>query len=305
METKVFKCGGKFFVSNIVKLFFKREEDTLKNSKVLFVISAMNGITRLLRLIFIIKTEIKIDEELKKLMTSLCLNEFKRSHTEFIFELFPGEEKEAVVDEFMKLYGELEEVIANYKTDSNKDEFYATILQFGELASSRILSSYVNYIGLNNKWFDARDYVVTDENNREAEIVKIKEGFHSLFASNNIIISQGFIGRDINGINTVVGFDGSDYSAAQFANSIASLGGGVSLTYWKDVDGVYEENPVNNPDAKLINEMTRKEYIANTEKNHSFVVRPDSISSLNKNVEVVIRSFINFENQGTKISSWQ
>jgi aspartokinase len=77
--------------------------------------------------------------------------------------------------------------------------------------------------------------------------------------------------------------------------------GGMSLTFWKDVDGVYEENPVKNPEAKLIEKMSRKEYIENTSRNNSFVVRPDSISSLSENIEVSIRSFMNFENPGTKI----
>jgi aspartate kinase len=301
MDAQVFKCGGKFFVSNIVKSFFEKEGDVIKDNKTLFVISAMNGITRLLRLIFIIKTEIKIDEELKKLMTSLCMNEFKRHHTEFIFELFPGEEKGSVVDGFNNLLNDLEKALNVYKTDDNKDEFYATILQFGELASSQILSSYAKYIGIENKWFDAREYVVTDSNMREAEIVEVKDSFQSFFISNNVLISQGFIGRDSDGANTVVGFDGSDYSASKFANSLVKQGDDISLTFWKDVDGVYEENPIKNPDSRLIKEMNRKEYIKNTQKNNSFVVRPDSISNLSENIQVFIRSFINFENPGTKI----
>jgi len=301
METQVYKCGGKFFVSNIVKSFFKREENSLKSHKTLFVISAMNGITRLLRLIYIIKTEVKIDEELKKLMTTLCMNEFKRDHTEFIFELFPEEDREVVVANFEKLFSDLDKNISLYKTDDSKDEFYATILQFGELASSQILSSYANYIGMKNKWFDAREYVATDSNNREAEILSIKDSFRGFFPDNSILITQGFIGRDENGMNTVVGFDGSDYSAGKFASSLVNDTEKVSLTYWKDVDGVYEENPVKNPEAKLIHEMNREEYIDNTKKNNSFVVRPDSILSLEKNIEITIRSFLNFENEGTKI----
>lgn len=301
METQVFKCGGKFFVPSIVKSFFSQPSVNLKDKKTVFVISAMNGITRLLRLIFIIKTEVKIDEELKKLMTSLCLSEFKRSHMEFIFELFSEEEKCIIENNFTKLFNDLEKTIDVYKTDDNKDEFYATILQFGELASSSILSSYINYIQINNTWFDAREYVVTDSNCREAVILNIKDNFQSLFGKDNVLVTQGFIGRDASGLNTVVGFDGSDYSASQFANSLTKDGKKISLTFWKDVDGVYEENPVKNPEAKLISEMSRLEYIENTKKNGSFVVRPDSIISLDKGIEVTIRSFLNFDNLGTKI----
>jgi aspartate kinase len=301
METQIFKCGGKFFVPNIVQAFFVELSDNIKSHKTVFVISAMAGITRLLRLIFIIKTEIKIDEELKTLMISLCMNEFQRYHSEFIFKLFSDSDRGAVIDGFESLFNKLEDTINSYKSEDNKDLLYSSLLQYGELASSQILSKYMNTIGIKNKWFDARDYVVTDDNYREAEILNIKNDFQEFFKEENILITQGFIGRDVKGENTVVGFDGSDYSAAEFANSLVGSGEKVSLTYWKDVEGVYEENPVKNPEAKLINKMTRKEYLHNTVKNNSFVVRPDSISSLSENIEVSIRSFINFENQGTKI----
>ncbi|HAE36614.1 MAG: Aspartokinase [Candidatus Nomurabacteria bacterium GW2011_GWF2_35_66] len=301
MEIQVFKCGGKFFVSNIIQSFFNELKDKIESHRTVFVISAMAGITRLLRLIFIIKTEVKIDEELKTLMISLCMNEFKRYHTEFIFKLFSETDRGAVIDNFELLFSKLEGTINLYKSEDRKDLFYASVLQYGEIASSEILSKYINTLGIKNKWFDAREYVVTDSNYREAEILNIKNDFKEFFKEGDILITQGFIGRDEKGENTVVGFDGSDYSAAEFANSLSESGGEVSLTYWKDVDGVYEENPVKNPEAKLIDQMTRKEYIQNTVKNNSFVVRPDSISSLNENIEVTIRSFMNFENQGTKI----
>lgn len=301
METQIFKCGGKFFVPNIVQSFFGELSDNLKSRKTVFVISAMAGITRLLRLIFIIKTEVKIDEELKTLMISLCMNEFRRYHSEFIFKLFSDGDRGTVMDGFESLLNKLDSTINSYRSEDNKDVFYSSLLQYGELASSQILSKYMNTIGIKNKWFDARDYVVTDDNYREAEILNIKKDFQEFFKEENILITQGFIGRDGKGENTVVGFDGSDYSAAEFANSLVGSGEKVSLIYWKDVDGVYEENPVKNPEAKLINKMTRKEYLHNTVKNNSFVVRPDSISSLSENIEVVIRSFLNFENQGTKI----
>lgn len=301
MEKQVFKCGGKFFVPNIIQSFFQEVSDSLKSHKTIFVISAMAGITRLLRLIFIIKTEVKIDEELKTLMVSLCLNEFKRYHSDLVFKLFTDGDRGAVIDDFESLLNDLNSTINLYKSEDNKDIFYASLLQYGELASSQILSRYVDTLKIKNKWFDAREYVVTDNNYREAEILNIKNDFREFFEDNDILITQGFIGRNVQGENTVVGFDGSDYSAGCFANSLSESGAKIPLTFWKDVDGVYEENPVKNPEAKLIGEMSRKDYIKNTEKNNSFVVRPDSISNLNEGVLVTIRSFIDFSNSGTKI----
>ncbi len=303
MQTQVYKCGGKFFVARIIISFFKELSENLKDKKnnTLFVISAMNGMTRLLRLVFMIKTEVKIDEDLKTLMISLCLSEFKRAHTNLIAELFTEDNNEIPLSDFEELYVSLEKSISAYQAITNKDEFYATILQYGELASSKILSNYINTLKFKNTWFDARDFVVTDNDAKEAVILNIKTEYQEMFKNNKILITQGFIGRDKDGHNVVVGFDGSDYSAACFANSLVGEDYETSLTFWKDVDGVYTDNPNKNPEAKLIPEMDRKAYARNAEVNNSFVVRPDSISNLAKNIEVTIRSFIDFENPGTKI----
>lgn len=299
MQTKVFKCGGKFFVSDIIKSYFEGLFLNLKEDNTLFVISAMKGMTRLLRLIFTIKTEIKIDEGLKDLMVDLCLKEFKKAHLDLIDQIL--EDNLKVKNEIKKIFNSLTETLDSYKSEQDKDYFYATVLQFGELASSFILNEYINYIGLSSTWFDARDFVITSKDKKEADILEIKSGYKDLFKKTNILVTQGFIGRTENGLNSVIGFDGSDYSATRFANSLA-LEGKVSLTFWKDVLGVYSANPKIDKKAKLISKMTRIEYTENTLKNNSFVVRPDSIAFLNKGIKTVIRSFVNLKEKGTEIT---
>lgn len=303
IETKiqVFKCGGKFFTSKIIKSFFEQLFDNLRNNRTLFIVSAINGATRLLRLAFIIRTEIKINENLKDSLVKLCLDEFKKNHIEIIDELFKDKENKNALADFNNLFNDLEKTINSYTEDDDPDVFYATVLQYGELVSSKIFSNYLNLIGLSNICFDAREYVVTTDDHKESDIIEVKNGFKKLFSDSQILITQGFIGRTASGLNSLVGFDGSDYSATQFANSIATSKEKIILTFWKDVDGVCTHNPMKNFNAKLIKELNRQEYVENVKKNDSFVVRPDSISSLNKNVEVNIRSFINLDIAGTKI----
>ncbi len=301
-KIKVFKLGGKFFTPNIIRSFFEQLPNDFKNDEILFVVSAVKEVTRLLRLVFITKTEIKINEDLKNSLIKLCLNKFKKIHIDIISELFKNNEDNGIaLINFNNLFNDLEKTVNSYTDNTNVDIFYATILQFGELASSKILSVYMVSIGLDNKDFDARKYVVTSDNHRESNILKVENNFLKLFSTFPILVTQGFIGRTSSGLNSLVGFDGSDYSATQFANSLITNDEGIILTFWKDVDGVYTKNPTENSDAKLIRKLSRQEYIESVKQNKSFVVRPDSITSLNKDIKVNIRSYVDLSNKGTEI----
>jgi aspartate kinase len=301
MKIKVYKCGGSFFIPKIIKNFKKVLIKNTHTGHTLFVVSAVKEVTRFLNLIFIIKTQKKVNQEFKDLTILLILNEFHKIHTNLISELFIGKDKSFAIKKFESTFLELKKTISFDKKGDSEDKLYASILKFGELASSEILSEYLNSLGVKNKWFDARRYVVTSTSNREAKILKINLGFKKLFSKSKILVTQGFIGKNKEGEDTVLGFDGSDYSASQFANVLAKDKNEMILTFWKDVKGVYTENPSCNPRAHLIHKMSRTEYAHNVEKNKSFVVRPDSISSLDKNVKVHIRSFIDMSEIGTKI----
>ena len=54
-----------------------------------------------------------------------------------------------------------------------------------------------------------------------------------------MIITQGFIGATDENESTTLGREGSDYSAAVFANMLDA----ESLTIWKDVEGVLNADP--------------------------------------------------------------
>ena len=68
---------------------------------------------------------------------------------------------------------------------------------------------------------------------------------------NNIVFTQGFIGSTDANESTTLGREGSDYSAAIFANLLNA----DSLTIWKDVEGVMNADPKVFPDAIYIREL--------------------------------------------------
>lgn len=289
-EKLVFKLGGDFFDPETIKTFFQEFIKKYKENNILFVVSAMKGVTRLLRFIFTIKTEKNINyEEFKGPVIIFTLNEFQRVHRILISALFKGRAKRNVILGFDAIFRDLCQCVSEYKEDTNnnydEDKFYAKILQFGELSSSFILSSYINNsLSINSTLFDARNFVEAEGSPREAKIKTINPDFEKLFLESSILITQGFIAK-----NAVLGFDGSDYSAAMFAN-VLSKNNHVILKFWKNVRGIFDSDPNKNPDANFIPKITKDEYIKLVFRN-GYVVRIDSIQSLYPGIETWVCSF--------------
>src|SRR6202042_1166008 len=105
---------------------------------------------------------------------------------------------------------------------------------------------------------DVRDIIRTDSNFRDAAIdwtfteKKIQSDIIPLFDEHDIIITQGFIGATDENESTTLGREGSDYSAAVFANILNA----ESQTIWKDVEGVMNADPKKFPDAQFIKELS-------------------------------------------------
>jgi aspartokinase/homoserine dehydrogenase 1 len=70
-----------------------------------------------------------------------------------------------------------------------------------------------------------------------------------------IAVITGFIASDEEGLQTTLGRNGSDYSAAIFA----ALSKSVELTIWTDVDGIMSADPNRVPEARVIERMTYNE----------------------------------------------
>ncbi|WP_305813284.1 lysine-sensitive aspartokinase 3 [Photobacterium leiognathi] len=67
----------------------------------------------------------------------------------------------------------------------------------------------------------------------------------------NIVVSQGFIGSNSQGVTTTLGRGGSDYSAALVAEAVNAS----TLEIWTDVPGLYTTDPRITPAAQPIKEI--------------------------------------------------
>jgi len=185
------------------------------------------------------------------------------------------------------------------------DYYYDQIVCCGELLSTALVSAYFNEIEITNNWVDVRDILRTDNNFRDAIVdwdftkSKITETIVPLFEKTNLVLTQGFIGATDENESTTLGREGSDYSAAIFANMLNAK----SLTIWKDVEGVMNADPKEFADAKIIKYLSYNEVIEMAYYGAQ-VIHPKTIKPLqNKQIPLYVKCFLNKDLPGTTIDN--
>ncbi|MEQ1678137.1 MAG: aspartate kinase, partial [Chitinophagaceae bacterium] len=166
-----------------------------------------------------------------------------------------------------------------------------------------IVSAYLNEMGIKNQWLDVRDIFRTDDDFRDAEIdwaftrSKVYSSVFPLFEQTNILLTQGFIGATDENESTTLGREGSDYTAAVFANMLDA----ESQTIWKDVESVMNADPKQFPDAVPIHELNYNEVIEMAYYGAQ-VIHPKTIKPLqNKGIPLIVKCFLDPSLPGTTI----
>jgi aspartate kinase len=177
------------------------------------------------------------------------------------------------------------------------DYYYDQVVCCGELLSTCIISHYLNQEGITNEWLDVRDIIRTDNNFRDAAVDWEVTAERIKLLSANIFITQGFIGATADNESTTLGREGSDYTAAVFANSLQA----ESVTIWKDVEGVMNADPKVFPDALLLSELSFNEVIEMAYYGAQ-VIHPKTIKPLqNKAIPLYVKCFLDPALPGTVI----
>lgn len=201
-----------------------------------------------------------------------------------------------------ELFGELEQLAARGGFRAEDAElWYDTIVAYGELISTTIVSEYLRFAGMPNRWIDMRRGLRTEMRHKDAAVDleasapllrREMEG-----ATERIFIGQGFIGGAPDGTTATLGREGSDYSAAIVANLLDA----ESMSVWKDVDGVLNADPKIFPDAVQIAELN---YLDTIELAYSGaqIIHPKTIKPLqNKHIPLYVRPFGDKRKPGTVI----
>ncbi len=132
---------------------------------------------------------------------------------------------------------------------------------FGELWSARLLAAYLSETSGDDTvdWLDARR-VLSVHHTELGPTVLWERSREALAESGvtdtaDVLVITGFIARDEAGLQTTLGRNGSDYSAAIFS----ALLDADELTIWTDVDGVMSGDPNRVPEAKVIDSLSYNE----------------------------------------------
>jgi aspartate kinase len=185
------------------------------------------------------------------------------------------------------------------------DYYYDQIVCTGELMSTVIIHHYLQELRLPTKWLDVRDIIRTDDNFRDANIdwafteraaVSLQWSAVSRQES-QILITQGFVGATADNESTTLGREGSDYTAAIFANVLNA----ESVTIWKDVTSVMNADPKLFPAAQPIAELNYDEIIEMAYYGAQ-VIHPKTIKPLyQKKIPLYVKCFLDETLPGTII----
>jgi len=286
---KIYKFGGASVkdaegIKNVVRVL---RNEGFKNT--LIVISAMGKMTNAFEKI-INSYHHKTDD----LQQNIAF--VREYHLAIMNALFSNKAHD-VFREVEVLFEEMNKFLkTNKSTDYNF--IYDQIVGFGELLSTKIVSTYLNEIEIENQWIDVREYIKTDDSYRDAYVNwGVTSQNISTLNPNKLYITQGFLGEDAQGNTTTLGREGSDYTAAIFAHCLNAK----SLTIWKDVDGVLNADPRYFENAQLLHQISYSEAIEMAFYGAS-VIHPKTLKPLeNKNIPLYVRSFFNLELKGTTV----
>lgn len=288
---RIYKFGGASVkdaegVKNLIAIL-----NYLGSEKTLIVVSAMGKTTNSLELV--VKNYFENKEELQ-----YSLNEVFNFHNKILEGLF-NDNKEQIFYDVKEVFENLRIFLKRNKSP-DYSFVYDQVVSFGEILSTKIINSYLNYSNIKCNWIDARELIKTDSKYRDAnlnwEVTK-----HSISKNINtelLNITQGFIASDSNNFSTTLGREGSDYTAAIFAYCLNA----ESVTIWKDVPGVLNADPRVFKKPQLLNQISYTEAIELAFYGAS-VIHPKTLQPLQKKeIPLYVKSFLNPSGNGTSIS---
>lgn len=287
----IFKFGGASVkdaegVRNLAKIVLSHD-----TKEIVVVVSAMG------------KTTNKLEELLKLAHGGgdyySTLDELKQYHRSIIDELL-----NEVPIQYVDFERSLETTLASIST-VDAMLAYDMVVPHGELMSTSIINAYLN----NQKegvchWFDAREAIRTDQYFTEANVdwvVTEKQVVKQLepLIKTQLVITQGFIGSDVEGNSTTLGREGSDFTGSILAYCLNA----ESFTVWKDVPGILNADPRILDNTEQYEQLSYREVTEMTYYGAQ-VIHPKTLKPIaQKSIPLIVRSFKDQDKVGTTIGS--
>ena len=175
---------------------------------------------------------------------------------------------------------------------------------FGELWSARLLSSLLrNCEDLEQViCLDTRDVLVVEAGEMGPIVlwdqtrIHLNKAIPDDFAG--VVVITGYIARNLEGLQTTLGRNGSDYSASIFGALLSA----DAVHIWTDVDGVMSADPRQVPEATVIDEISCNEAMELAYFG-ARVIHPQTMApAIAHGIPIRIRGTFNPEHPGTWIT---
>ncbi len=132
------------------------------------------------------------------------------------------------------------------------------VMALGEIMATRLGAEFLRGEGLPVEWVDAREHLCSNSRpseqrtqdylNATCDFQADKSMQTAFGATGKVILTQGFIARNVHAETVLLGRGGSDTSAAYFAARLEAR----RLEIWTDVPGMFSADPRKVPSARLL-----------------------------------------------------
>jgi aspartokinase/homoserine dehydrogenase 1 len=296
---KIHKFGGSSLgdadcFRRVAGLMLERDDERLG-----VVVSAMGGMTdAMLHLVTLAERD---DDAFEG-----ELNVIGKRYTTTARDLLDGDALVGILDEWSKDADDIRDVLkAIALVRSAPQRSRDVVAGYGEIWSARMLAALLSQESAKRggTWIDAREVITVTETELGPTVMweASQDKFNNIVADDfsGIAVITGFIAADEDGLQTTLGRNGSDYSAAIFA----ALGKASELSIWTDVDGVMSADPNRVPEARVIEQLTYNEAMELAYFGAK-VIHPQTLGpAVENDIPVVIRNSFNPEHKGSRIEA--
>jgi bifunctional aspartokinase / homoserine dehydrogenase 1 len=255
---QVMKFGGTsvadpMCIRNVVKIVRKA---SLANS-IVVVVSAMSGVTNKL-----VEAAAR-SEAGDSASAAEILGELRKRHFAAAEALIPASvRRDSLVHKFGELFDHCDRlcqgtVLLHELSLRARDAIWS----LGERLSAPMLAAALAESGVASEAVEAADIIVTDSRHGAADPLmdptreRCETRLRPLLDRDIVPVTTGFIGATAEGVLTILGRGGSDYSATIIGAAL----GAHEVIIWTDVDGVLTADPNHVRGARTIPEMSYRE----------------------------------------------
>lgn len=283
---KIIKFGG---TSLGTPERMKQVAQIVAHEKAIVVLSAISGVTNQL-------TEIaNFLHNNEKSLAKEAIEDLKQKHIDYIASLFRD-------DFFLNKAEDLIHSHFTYISSFTEDLFTLheekSILAQGELLSTAIFQLYLEEIQVQSHLLNALEFMRIDKD-LEPDSFYIQHNLERELSNSesNLLITQGYICRNVFGEIDNLKRGGSDYTAALIGAAISA----DEIEIWTDIDGMHNNDP------RIVENTYSIEHLSYNEAAElayfgAKILHPSSVYPAQlKNIPIYIKNTMQPEKEGTKI----